>query len=340
MDEVRCRDTAHDFLARAVSALATATLLTALIVSVVSDGIDAGAAYAESASTTEITVAEQAGQSQSRLGRRSGELGIIGLFVLDAAPQTNLRGWPFSVLSFPPGLLLNKRGVYDMQIENTEQKWGIVQQTLHWIVVLAVALQLIIGFNLWRMDPDDPQWERTLPIHAGIGLVILALMLFRLYWRRKHAVPKLPDTLSPGEKALAHATHYGLYGLLIAMPIVGYFLVSSHGQPVPFFNAQLPALIGENVTLQYSLRGMHFLGAITLVLLLTMHVFAALRHAWSLRDGVMERMVPFSNRESSEHSRSEEMDEQTRTGNNALNEGTNGVLPSTAASRSPRRLTR
>lgn len=193
-----------------------------------------------------------------------------------------------------------------MQLENTERQWGIVQQTLHWTVVLAVAIQLIIGLNLWRMSPDDPQWEKTLPIHAGIGLTILALMLFRLYWRRSHAVPKLPDTLTPAEKALAHATHYGLYGLLIAMPIIGYFLVSSHGQPVPFFNAHLPALIGENKSLQYSLSGMHILGGLTLVLLLSMHIFAALRHAWDLRDGVMERMVPFLNRESGKHSRSEE----------------------------------
>lgn len=197
-----------------------------------------------------------------------------------------------------------------MQIENTEKQWGIVQQTLHWVVVLAVVIQLNIGFNLWRMTPDNPQWQKTLPIHAGIGFVILALMLYRLYWRRKHAVPKLPDTLTPGEKALAHATHYGLYGLLIAMPIVGYFLVSSHGHPVPFFNAQIPALIGENKILQHSLKGMHFLGAMALVLLLSMHIFAALRHAWSLRDGVMERMVPFLNREHSEQSRFEETSEK------------------------------
>ncbi len=178
-------------------------------------------------------------------------------------------------------------------IENTDQRWGIIQQTLHWIVVLVVAIQLMIGFNLWRMSPTDPQWAKTLPIHAGMGLMILGLMLFRLYWRRSHPVPKLPDTLTPSQKWLAHANHWGLYGLLIAMPIVGYFLVSAHGQPVPFFNAKLPALIGENETLQYSLKGMHILGAIALLMLLSLHVFAAFRHAWVFRDGVMERMVPF-----------------------------------------------
>lgn len=66
-DEVWFRDTAHGFLAWAVSALVTATLLTALVGSVVSDGIEAGAAYVDSASGSELTVAEQTSQIQSRL---------------------------------------------------------------------------------------------------------------------------------------------------------------------------------------------------------------------------------------------------------------------------------
>ncbi len=67
-DEVWFRDTAHGFLAWAVSALVTATLLTALIGSVVSDGIKAGAAYAESAPAAESMMADQTVPSQSRLG--------------------------------------------------------------------------------------------------------------------------------------------------------------------------------------------------------------------------------------------------------------------------------
>jgi hypothetical protein len=54
-DEVWFRDTAHGFLAWAVSALVTAILLTTLIGSVVSDGQDVGAASADSASRAELT---------------------------------------------------------------------------------------------------------------------------------------------------------------------------------------------------------------------------------------------------------------------------------------------
>ncbi|MBK1717020.1 hypothetical protein [Thiocystis violacea] len=54
-DEVWFRDTAHGFLAWSVSALVTATLLTTMIGSVVSNGIQADAAYAESMPGAEVT---------------------------------------------------------------------------------------------------------------------------------------------------------------------------------------------------------------------------------------------------------------------------------------------
>ncbi|NCC33568.1 MAG: hypothetical protein EOM24_16360 [Chloroflexia bacterium] len=64
-DEVWFRDTAHGFLAWAVSALVTATLLTAMIGSVVSDGIEAGAAYVESEAGAELTGARANGGRMS-----------------------------------------------------------------------------------------------------------------------------------------------------------------------------------------------------------------------------------------------------------------------------------
>jgi hypothetical protein len=64
-DEVWFRDTAHGFLAWAVSALVTATLLTAMIGSVVSDGMEAGAAYAETAPGAELTAVRASGGGTS-----------------------------------------------------------------------------------------------------------------------------------------------------------------------------------------------------------------------------------------------------------------------------------
>jgi cytochrome b561 len=180
-----------------------------------------------------------------------------------------------------------------MQIENTRQRWGIVQQTLHWVVAAAIAVQLVVGFRMAGLPDGDPGRALLLPLHTTTGLSILALVLFRLYWRTSHPVPKLPDTLTPSEKGLAHATHHVLYALLITIPIVGYLLVSSHGMSIPFFNSKLPAVIGESVQHQRALAGLHFAGAIVLLMVVGLHIAAAMRHAWSLRDGVMERMAPW-----------------------------------------------
>jgi cytochrome b561 len=183
-----------------------------------------------------------------------------------------------------------------MQIENTEERWGVVQQTLHWVVVAAVAIQLYVGFTLWELPPDDPQFAQLVPLHATSGIVIFLLMAFRLYWRRTHPIPKLPDTLTPTQKQLAQATHRTLYFLLLAMPVIGYMLINSFGKPVPFFQWELPAIIGENQGMQYSLQRLHAASGVALLLVLAVHISAALRHAWSLRDGVMERMAPFAYR--------------------------------------------
>lgn len=191
-----------------------------------------------------------------------------------------------------------------MQTANTEQQWGSIQRSLHWVIVVAVATQLVVGFNLWRMTPDHSQFGAIMPIHAGVGLLILFVMLFRLFWRWSHPVPKLPDTLTPLQKSLAHLTHLSLYALLITMPIVGYLLVSASGNPVPFFNAQLPAVLEPSERLAYAFRGLHLLGGITLVSLLALHIPAAMRHAWVLRDGVMERMSPFPTHDSESSSTS------------------------------------
>jgi cytochrome b561 len=180
-----------------------------------------------------------------------------------------------------------------MQTENTEQRWGAVQQTLHWVVVVVVAMQLYGGFTLWKLPPGDPQFAQFVSLHAMSGVVIFLLMAFRLYWRSKYPIPKLPDTLSAGQKQLALMTHRTLYALLLAMPVVGYMLMNAFGKPVPFFGFELPMIIGENKSMQYSLRGVHAAGGVLLALVLTLHITAAFRHAWTLRDGVMERMAPF-----------------------------------------------
>ena len=78
-DEVYFRDTAHGFLAWAVASLATATLLTSVIGSILSGGVQAGASMAGGVAST--ASAAVGGAAASTRWAQGGDGGTMGYFV-------------------------------------------------------------------------------------------------------------------------------------------------------------------------------------------------------------------------------------------------------------------
>jgi len=78
-DEVYFRDTAHGFLAWAVASLATATLLTSVIGSILSGGLQAGASMAGGVAST--ASAAVGGAAASTRWAQGGDGGTMGYFV-------------------------------------------------------------------------------------------------------------------------------------------------------------------------------------------------------------------------------------------------------------------
>jgi cytochrome b561 len=178
-----------------------------------------------------------------------------------------------------------------MTIRNTEQGWGIVQQSLHWLIVALAFAQLAVGFVFADMPTDDPTRPFLFRLHSTIGLTILFVILIRFLWRLANPVPTLPDTLPAWQKTLARTNHYLLYLILIGMPIVGYLLVNASGHAVPFYTIQLPAIIGPNKTLAHTLLPLHIAAAFALMVLVALHIVGALRHEFVLKDNTLRRMT-------------------------------------------------
>lgn len=185
-----------------------------------------------------------------------------------------------------------------MGARNTFERWGSVQQAFHWTIAVLVITQLVVGFWFADLPKTDPQRGTLFGIHTSLGVTLLVLMLIRLGWRLANPVPSLPDTLSPLQKRLAHATHWLFYLLVIGMPIGAYIAVNANGHAVPFFGASLPILIGENKGLASFFIGAHVVGAFTLTALAALHVAAALRHEFMLKDNTLRRMTPLPERAS------------------------------------------
>ena len=183
-----------------------------------------------------------------------------------------------------------------MQISNSDRAWGAVQQGLHWFIVVAVISQLTIGLIFANLPENDPRAGTLFGVHATLGLTIFLVMLARFLWRQANPVPELPDTLKPFEKRIALANHWAFYALIIGLPIGGYLMVNAHGFAVPFFGIEMPKLLQKNELLADTFFLLHAGGAFTLMALILLHVAAALRHEFLLRDNTLRRMTPLPDR--------------------------------------------
>jgi cytochrome b561 len=181
-----------------------------------------------------------------------------------------------------------------MAVRNTIYRWGAVSQLLHWLIVVLIVVQVTLG--TWAADlPTGSKKLGLLARHKSVGITILMLVALRLLWRWANPTPALPPTLKTWEQTVARVTHVLLYLLLFAQPLSGWMMSSARGFPVSWFGFfQLPDLVPKSKPLYDALLTTHGLLAWVLYAVVALHVAAALKHHFMLRDDVLRRMLPFT----------------------------------------------
>lgn len=79
---------------------------------------------------------------------------------------------------------------------------------------------------------------------------------------------------------------------MFVMPMLGWLMLSAAGKPIPFFGAQLPALLNENKALADQLKEVHETIGMIGYFLIGAHALAALFHHFITRDNTLVRMLP------------------------------------------------
>jgi cytochrome b561 len=172
-----------------------------------------------------------------------------------------------------------------------------IARTLHWLIVLLIVVQFMLG---WTM-PDihrDTMPDGLIAWHLKVGVTIIAVMVIRIAWRISHPSPPadVPRTLA----VLSRATHILLYAALIGAPVLGWINASSRGWAVALpGGVPLPALSAKGASFGHAMGDVHSVLAWVLLVLIGLHIAAALFHQLVLKDNVMHRMVPWTVRSSS-----------------------------------------
>jgi cytochrome b561 len=168
-----------------------------------------------------------------------------------------------------------------------------VMRAIHWATLLLVAAAFAA---VWIADPQlvgRAYAGMIVQVHRSLGLTVGALTIFRLVWRWRAHIPALPADLPAVQKWAARATEGMIYCLLVAQPVVGLLYSNAYGARVNlFFLAQLPPVIGADVTFGKTLGAVHNFLGYSLLALIGLHAAAALFHHFIRRDDVLNAMLP------------------------------------------------
>jgi cytochrome b561 len=164
---------------------------------------------------------------------------------------------------------------------------------LHWLTVLLIVIQFTSIWAHEAVGHDSALAIQLLSLHRAAGVLTWVVVVARIVWRRFFAyLPPFPSSMLKIQQMIAKANEYGLYLLLLAMPITGLARTLLRGQPFNLFFWQVPALLEPNPALRGLFAEAHEIGAKALIVLIGLHAGAALFHRLVLRDSVLNRMLP------------------------------------------------
>lgn len=181
-------------------------------------------------------------------------------------------------------------------------RYNTVSMTFHWVIAALVIANITLGLYMADLPRSDPYKFLIVQTHKSIGLTVLVLSLLRLGWRLVNPAPRLPAGIHPIMAGLAHFTHYLFYALIILIPLSGWLMVSASplGNGTSYFGLfdwpNLGFFAGQTRAQLHATREMyqttHVLLAWSAIVLVPIHVIAALYHHFLRGDDVLRRMVP------------------------------------------------
>lgn len=174
-----------------------------------------------------------------------------------------------------------------MPLKSSGTKYGSVAVTIHWLS--AVLIVAVLGSGFRAADIVDPATKvQLLRIHVPLAFMVALLMVSRLLWW--WFADRKPDPVAGTAKWQqfgATAIHWLFYVTILGMVAsgIGLFVLSGAG-PMVFGNVegQLPDFWN------FKPRVPHGIGARAMLLLLVLHVGAALFHHFVRGDGLLWRM--------------------------------------------------
>jgi cytochrome b561 len=177
-------------------------------------------------------------------------------------------------------------------LKNTEHAWGAIAKTFHWLLAILILAQLTLG-KIAEETALSPFKLDLFVWHKSLGVSIVLLVLLRLAWRLGNPPPAAPPGIARLETILAKAGHTLLYALMFTVPLSGWWVSDASRVPFKaFWIVPLPDLLPADRAMQDLAEVVHGVSIKVLIVVVIVHIAAALRHHFLLKNETLRRMLP------------------------------------------------
>jgi cytochrome b561 len=181
-----------------------------------------------------------------------------------------------------------------MSITRTDGNYSALAKIFHWVTVPLLVGALATGFVIGHIA--DPSKLGFYAIHESLGLTMLFVAIARVAWRGFNPPPPAPAGVPALMQLAGNLTHALLYAALILQPILGFLTTNAFGFPQAGATAylgfiDLPKFMEASEGLAKVLLTLHSIVGWSLLVLIPMHVAAAIFHHAIRRDGTLLRMI-------------------------------------------------
>lgn len=181
-------------------------------------------------------------------------------------------------------------------VSDTFSRYHGLTVALHWVMALSFFVMLGSGFVMGNLESLEPSMKFKLyQWHKSGGVLLLIAFFVRLGVRLFMGAPPLPKSFKRLDIVAAKIGHWALYGLMIAMPVTGWVIVSSSGYGLPtlVFNVfewpHIPGLAG-NKMLRSIAGNAHEILAFVFAFVIALHVAAVVKHVVKDKVNLLPRM--------------------------------------------------
>lgn len=177
-------------------------------------------------------------------------------------------------------------------LRNSKERFGAVSQVFHWgTFFLFVSLYVVA--EIAEDTPKGPGKWALYDLHKSIGITVLFVVFLRLSWRLANPLPEATGAVSRWIEKAASVSHFLLYAVMFLMPLSGYVMSVSGGHEVSWFGLfNLPNLLSKNEGIHEFAEEFHGATAKVILVLVSIHLLAALWHHFIVKDNILRRMLP------------------------------------------------